>query len=139
MVELKKTILVVDDVEDWQKTLSGLLADEGYTVVAVGDREAALKAVKTHKFDLAVIDIRLDEADEDNTAGLSLAHEIKLEQMGLPIVIITGYETTESISQAMRPDQTGRPLAIDFVLKADMDELVDIVNTKLGSSQITIP
>jgi len=128
-------VLVVDDVEDWQKTLSGLLTDEGYQVMAVGDRESALKAARASKFDLAVIDIRLDEADEDNTAGLDLAGEIKSVLKDLPVVIITGYQTQGTIVRALKPDEKGQALAVDFVLKTDVNELVDIVNRRLGSSE----
>ena len=130
MVDKSKTILVVDDVEDWQSTLVGLLTDEKYEAVAVGDREAAIEAVQAEIFDLAIIDIRLDETDEDNTAGLDLASELKKigSSNNLPVVIITGYETPESIARALRPDETGRILAADFVQKTDADELIGIVN-----------
>jgi CheY-like chemotaxis protein len=135
MANAPKCILVVDDVEDWQKTLSGLLTDEGYKVVAVGDRRSALEAVRTNKFDLAVIDVRLDESDEDNIAGLGLAREVKSVLADLPVVIITGYDTQDTINRALRPDETGRILAADFVLKANVNELIDIVNRRLGSSK----
>jgi CheY-like chemotaxis protein len=134
MAPMGKRVLVVDDVEDWQKTILGLLTDEGYEVVAVGDRESALEAVKANRFDLAVIDIRLDETDEDNIAGLSLASEVKSILTDLPVVVITGYQTPETIARALRPDEMGQTLAVDFVQKTDTTELVDIVNRTLGSS-----
>jgi CheY-like chemotaxis protein len=134
MAPMGKRVLVVDDVEDWQKTILGLLTDEGYEVVAVGDRESALEAVKAGRFDLAVIDIRLDETDEDNIAGLSLASEVKSILTDLPVVVITGYQTPETIARARRPDEMGQTLAVDFVQKTDTTELVDIVNRTLGSS-----
>jgi CheY-like chemotaxis protein len=130
-----KRILVVDDVEDWQRTLSGLLTDEGYDATAVGDRETALATIETSRFDLAVIDIRLDETDEGNTAGLNLASEIKGLLPDLPVIIITGYETDETIARAMKPDETGHILAVDFVLKENSNELVDIVMRRLGSPE----
>lgn len=129
-----KRVLVVDDVEDWQKTLHGLLTDVGYEVIAVGDRESALAAAIAGNLDLAVIDIRLDESDEDNTAGLDLAGEVKKILTSLPVVIITGYQTQDAINRALRPDKSGQTLAADFVLKTDVSELVSIVNRRLGSS-----
>jgi DNA-binding NtrC family response regulator len=132
---MTKRILVVDDVVDWQKTLSGLLTDEGHDVVAVGDRKSALEAVQASEFDLAVIDVRLDESDEDNIAGLGLAQEVKGVRAELPVIIITGYPSQGTISLARKPDDRGQKLAVDFVLKADVDELVDIVNRRLGSSK----
>jgi hypothetical protein len=48
------------------------------------------------------------------------------------VVIITGYETTDSIERAFKRDETGESLAIDFVLKMDTtNQLVNIVNSKL--------
>ena len=102
---MPRTILVVDDVVDWQKTLSVLLTDEGYEVLAVGDRESAFETVKARELSLAIIDIRLDETDEDNAAGLDLASEVKDIQIGLPVIIITGYATTDAIVRALRPDE----------------------------------
>ncbi|MFN8456329.1 MAG: response regulator [Anaerolineae bacterium] len=132
MTHSKKKILVIDDVEDWRITLAGLLADEGYQATTVADREAALNAIKTEKFDLAIVDIRLDESDETNTAGLKLAGELKSLQKGLYVVMITGYETPETIDRAIKPDEHGQTLADDFVRKTDADELVAIVNDILG-------
>jgi CheY-like chemotaxis protein len=136
MTNVPPTILVVDDVEDWRKTLTGLLTDEGYRVAAVGNRRSALEAVNTARFDLALIDVRLDESDEKNTAGLSLAEEIKKIQAGLPVIIITGYETTNSINRALKPDESGQVLAVDFVLKMDTNQLIDIVNHNLKSIRL---
>jgi DNA-binding NtrC family response regulator len=82
-----------------------------------------------------VIDIRLDETDEDNTAGLDLAGEVKSILTDLPVIIITGYETKDTITRALKPDETGQALAVDFVRKTDVEELVDIVNRTLGSSE----
>jgi CheY-like chemotaxis protein len=135
---MSKHILVVDDVKDWRITLSGLLTDEGYKVTAVGNRKDALEAVTVNRFDLAVIDIRLDETDEENTAGLDLTSELKGIQVDLPVVIITGYETPESIDRAMKPDEKGQILATDFVRKMDADELVDVVNRALVDAKRTV-
>lgn len=132
---MRKNILVVDDVEDWQKTLAGLLTDEGYQVAAFGDRQAALLTIKANRYDLAIIDIRLDESDEANTAGLDLAGELRNLQKGLPVVIITGYETPEAIARALKPDEQGQTLADNFVRKIDANELIDIVNELLASSE----
>jgi two-component system response regulator HydG len=134
MTNVAKCILVVDDVRDWQATLSGMLTDEGYTVEAVGDRKSALETLEAGKFDMAVIDIRLDESDEANIGGLGLAREIKRVLPDLPVIIITGYPSLDTVQQALQPDEQGKTLAIDFVLKANVEELVDIVSRKLGPS-----
>ena len=135
MAPIGKHVLVVDDVEDWQKTLSGLLKDEGYEVTAVGDRTSALEADRNISFDLAVIDVRLDESDEGNTAGLDLAREVKQMKKELPVVIITGYDVLDTVAHALKPNEKGNALAIDFVLKTETAELVNIVKRNLGSPE----
>jgi CheY-like chemotaxis protein len=53
--------------------MSGLLRDEHFTVKVAGSAEEALAQLEAEPFDLAVLDMRLDERDESNTAGLELA------------------------------------------------------------------
>ena len=66
-------LLVVDDIKDWQITLSGVLRDIGYIVATAGSMAEAIKLLENNKYDLALLDLRLDETDEDNVDGLKLA------------------------------------------------------------------
>jgi DNA-binding NtrC family response regulator len=125
-------ILVVDDLPDWRSTLGGLLADEGYKVQVAGVPAQALGLLESYEFDLAVIDIRLDESDEDNAEGLSLAAEIKKCWPEVKVVIITGHGRPEFIKQAMQPDDHGNKLAADYIPKADTGNLVEVVKNILG-------
>lgn len=123
----KQRILIVDDVLDWQKTLSILLTDEDYDVVAVGDENTALETIKTEaeKFDLAIVDVRLDETNEDDTSGLELAEKLK-EAANLPVIIITGYETQDTIARAFK-----QVSVVDFVPKTEAIKLVSRVKETL--------
>lgn len=123
----KQRILIVDDVLDWQKTLSILLTDEEYDVVAVGDENTALETIKTEaeKFDLAIVDVRLDETNEDDTSGLELAEKLK-EAANLPVIIITGYETQDTIARAFK-----QVSVVDFVPKTEAIKLVSRVKETL--------
>ena len=49
MTEKTHRILVVDDIDDWRKTLSGLLREEGYKVDAVDSFEKAVKLLQIQK------------------------------------------------------------------------------------------
>ncbi|HET90710.1 MAG TPA: response regulator [Chloroflexi bacterium] len=125
-------ILVVDDLPDWRATLKGLLEDEGYKVQAAKSAPQALEFLKSDRFDLAVLDIRLDETDEDNTEGLDLAAEIKKHWPGVKIVIITGYGTPEIMREALEPDAEGDKLAANYVPKTETEDLVSIVRATLA-------
>jgi DNA-binding NtrC family response regulator len=130
---MTQRILVVDDLPDWRKTLGGLLTDEGYAVDVAGSQEDALSLMKEKPFDLAVLDIRLDETDEENVEGLDLGTQIQERWPETGIIFITGYETQETVARAMQPDASGKSLAVNFVPKTEAEDLVNLVRKALAS------
>ena len=132
MINRQHKILVVDDLTDWRKTLRGLLVDEGYDVQVAASSAGARGLLITDQFDLAVLDMRLDESDEDNTEGLDLAAEIKQRWPTVQVIIITGYGTPDRVKQALEPDVQGRKLAEDYVPKDRTEELIQVVRRVLA-------
>ena len=124
-------ILFVDDVADWRKMLSGLLSDHGYEVRAVESQEEAQQALKEEPFALAILDKRLDETDEENAEGLTLARYISENYPQIPAIILTGYGTQEDVVVAQKPDERGKRLAAAFVGKAHLYELTYVVESIL--------
>src|SRR5512143_664199 len=92
-METSPKILVVDDIGDWRATMSGLLRDEHFNVKAAGSAEEALAQLEAEPFDLAVLDMRLDERDESNMAGLELARQVRQRWPRTKAILITGYVT----------------------------------------------
>ena len=132
MTNTRHKILVVDDLLDWRATLGGLLEDAGYDVQVAESFPSALKSLETSHFDLAVLDMRLDETDEGNTEGLDLAAEIKQHWPATKVVIITGYGTPDTTRLAMEPDVQGRRLVANYIPKTQTEELVKIVQEVLA-------
>ena len=132
MTSRQRKILVVDDVRDWRTTLGGLFEDAGYDVRVAASSARALELLRTDQFDLAVLDMRLDETDEGNTEGLDLAAEIKQHWPATKVVIITGYGTTDTMRRAMEPDAQGRRLVANYIPKTETEELVKIVQEVLA-------
>lgn len=124
-------ILVVDDLADWRTTLSGLLTDEGYQVQVADSSADALKAFETDRFDLAVLDIRLNERDEGNTEGLELAAKIKERWPNVKVILITGYGTQEIMRQALEANEKGQRLVADYIPKTQTEDLVKTVRKVL--------
>jgi CheY-like chemotaxis protein len=120
-------ILVVDDLPDWRATLSGILLDEGYEVCAAEDRQEALRLLEAERFHLAVLDVRLDEADEDNREGLELMRQIKAYDPTIAVIILTGYADVRMVQDALRPQANGLPFAYSFVEKPNSQELIEFV------------
>jgi CheY-like chemotaxis protein len=120
-------ILVVDDLLDWQKSISGLLSDEGYDVRSVGSRVDALEALDAGRFHVAVLDVRLDERDESNQDGLVLMHEIREKYPSVAVIILTGYANIEMVREALEPDDKGESPAFGFLQKTETDQLLEYV------------
>ncbi len=131
------SVLVVDDVGDWRITMRGLLQDDGYRVQVAETSAEALALLQTARFDLAVIDIRLDETNEDDTEGITLAKKIHEQWPSIKIVIITGYDTPGTLDEAMKPTPDGR-LVHDYILKKDTHtHLIPTIRQALGEPTLS--
>lgn len=130
-------ILVVDDLADWRQTLSGLLRDEGFSVITAANQEEALSALAAQRFDVAVLDVRLDETDEKNRDGLYLMHTIRKQSPYTSIIILTGYADKDMVREALQPDEKGHSPAFDFLEKVEPDikQLVTTVKRATGHHQ----
>lgn len=126
-------LLVVDDLEDWQKTIRGVLQDKGYDVSIAGSTKDAVSLLSTSDYDLALLDLRLDETDEKNVEGLTLAKTIRDRWPNVKIVIVTGYETPEVVQMSMESDAKGQRLLDDFLPKGNSDRLVETVQRILST------
>jgi two-component system, response regulator RegA len=125
-------LLVVDDIKDWQITISGVLRDKGYNVSTAGSVNDAISLLGKDEYALALLDLRLDETDEENTDGLKLAEVIKGRWDKVKIVIVTGYGTPEMLQKAMEPTSGGKRLADDYLPKGNTDKLVETVQRIIG-------
>jgi CheY-like chemotaxis protein len=131
MVNDSQKLLVVDDLEDWRSTLSGLLRDNGYIVEVAGSIEEAIDLLKNNSFELALLDLRLDETDENNIEGIKFAETIKQQWPMVKVVMITGYGTPEIIRMAREPNDNGIRLLADYIRKDETNKLVEVVHRVL--------
>lgn len=127
-----KRVLVVDDLPDWQFILKEQLTDDGFEVVTADSVQTALEVIKRIKFDLALLDIRLDETDEGNVDGLNLAYEIKKINPDTKIIVLTGYATVDNVIRALKPTKTGTSLATAFLSKTETDDLLMTIQKLLS-------
>jgi len=132
MMSTKPKLLVVDDIRDWQITISGLLKDNGFDVATAGSLDDAILLLEKNDYALALLDLRLDETDEGNVDGLKLAETIRNRWPKVKIVIVTGYGTPEVLQKAMQPSLDRRRLADSYLPKDNTDKLVETVESILG-------
>lgn len=96
-------ILVADDEMLVATGIAASLKDLGHTVVAVvADGEAAVRAAREHRPDMAMLDIRMPRMD-----GIDAAAAIAME-LGIPSVIVSAYSDPEHISRMhAKPEVSG--------------------------------
>jgi CheY-like chemotaxis protein len=79
------TILLVDDDEEFLLPQQQALEQAGYAVVTARGRIEAEQMAAGTRFDCAVIDLMMEEAD----GGFILAYHLKSTNADLPIVMVT--------------------------------------------------
>jgi CheY-like chemotaxis protein len=135
----KGRVLVVEDLPDVRTTLAGTLADEGYDVRLASDRAGALQLLESEVFHVAVLDVRLDEADERNRDGLRLMREIKERCPATAVIILTGYADVEMVREALQVNRDGIAPAHGFLRKSEMDQLPACVERALEQALGSAP
>jgi DNA-binding NtrC family response regulator len=112
-------ILIVDDAPDWREILAGLIVDfyPAYTVITAASIDEAKNKLALENFNLAILDIRLDDSDEGNTEGLLLTEFIHAHHPQTQVLIITGYGNLDTVERAMQPNEAGVRLAVDYIEK----------------------
>jgi DNA-binding NtrC family response regulator len=110
-------ILVVDDDTIVIRSCTRILEAEGFEVATVSGAEEALETMKKRSFDLLLIDVKMPVHD-----GLFLMKEIRKDYPEIPIVVMSGYPTPETIADAyksganqfipkpFRPDELMNPI-----------------------------
>ncbi len=91
----KMRILVVDDESIVLDSCRKVLVPEGYDVLLVPSADKALAAMENDDFRLLLVDIMMPEHD-----GLYLMGEVKKKWPDIPIIVMSGYDTTDTIQKA---------------------------------------
>lgn len=99
-------VLVVDDEENIVYAISRFLERKGCRVLAAGDADSALEAVREVEPAVALLDIVLPGMN-----GLRLAAEIKLRWPDCEMVMITGQSSVDSAVEAIHQG------ALDYLSK----------------------
>ncbi len=114
---MRGNILIVEDNADWRELIAGLLQRDGHSVEAVASLPEALQHVDdTRDLDLAIVDIRLVEADDADEQGMQVLAGIRARQPFTRVVMISGHGTMELQRRAFRQFN-----AFDFFRKEEFD------------------
>ncbi|WP_433380329.1 response regulator transcription factor [Actinoplanes sp. CA-142083] len=124
-------VLIADDEAMVRGGVRAILgSDDGIEVVAeAADGHAAVEAVRAHRPDVVLLDIRMPGLD-----GLQAAEEIGAVAPGTAVVILTTFGDDEYIGRALAGGAAG------FLLKAsDPRELIGAVHAVAGGAAFLSP
>jgi two-component system response regulator RegA len=107
-------ILLVDDEEHFRERLGRALTRRGHQVLAAGDYAGAMAVLASENPELAVVDLRMP-----GPSGLELVKAALAARPGLKIVVLTGYGSIATATEAIRLG------AVNYLPKpADADEIL---------------
>ena len=116
-------VVVAEDSAILRDGVVELLGGRGFDVVAaVGDAGALRTAVRDHRPDVAVVDVRMPPTHTDD--GLQAAVELRREQPGLGVLVFSQYVETRYASELLADRADG----VGYLLKdrvAHVSEFVD--------------
>ncbi len=114
-------ILVVDDDAIVIKSCKRILEAEGFEVLTVPSADDALETIKNYDFDLLLMDVKMPKHD-----GMFLMREIKKDLPEIPIIVMSGYPTRETVADVIKLGAT------QFIPKPFRpDELVKLIRQVL--------
>ena len=118
-------ILVVDDEDIVLESCQAVFELEGFEVILVPSADKAIEAMKNDNFALLLIDVKMPKHD-----GMYLMEKIKKQWPNIPIIVMSGYCTTETINEAFRMG------AANFIAKPfEPDELVKTVRNTMKKEE----
>src|SRR5690242_2637704 len=130
-----RLVLAEDDVL-LREGMTSLLVEAGFDVVdRVGNAEALIKAVRAHRPDVAVVDIRMPPTH--TTEGLDAAQAIRKELPGVGILVLSAYVDVETATELLNGGER-----VGYLLKSrvrDVAEFVDALERIVAGGYVVDP
>src|SRR5580693_7248912 len=111
----RPTLLIVDDEEGPRQSLRVVFKDD-YELLIASNGHDALELARKHKINAAVLDIRMT-----GMSGSEVLEKIKVIQPSIEVIMLTAYETVDTIRHALRLgacDYLNKPFDVASIRKA---------------------
>jgi CheY-like chemotaxis protein len=88
-----KTILIIDDDEDYVASVRAMLESDGFTVLEASSGKAGLEKLVEHRPDLVVLDVMM----ETTTEGYGVSEAIKYDERyqaysAIPVIMVSSIQ-----------------------------------------------
>lgn len=122
---MAKKILVIEDEETLNKTLSASLKSEGFEVFSALDGAQGLDFAKKEKPNLILLDLILPKID-----GFEVLKSIKEDSnlRDVAIILLTNLESPENIQKALVAGATTYLVKANYKLEEVLDKVKEVLN-----------
>jgi signal transduction histidine kinase/FixJ family two-component response regulator/cytosine/uracil/thiamine/allantoin permease len=109
----KRTILVVDDIDDQRRLISNILTPMGFTVLEAESAAAALSLTESAVIDLFILDIFMPQM-----SGWQLAARLRRREMNQPIIMLSAnlQEFENNHPEKLHNDYLTKPVVVAELL-----------------------
>jgi sigma-B regulation protein RsbU (phosphoserine phosphatase) len=123
-------VLICDDQPDVLEALRLLLKGQGWQSVAVESPTALLREVRSHAFDLILVDLNYTRDTTSGAEGMDLLAALEAQGNKAPVMVMTAWSSFDLAVEAMRRG------ACDFIQKPwDNDRLLAAVRKQADSER----
>lgn len=125
---MTEKVLLVDDEEEFIKTLAERMQTRGMNVTSTVSPKEALDIVNRESFDAIVLDLQMPEMD-----GLEVLKNLKETHPDIQIILLTGHATVQKGIEAMKLG------AMDLIEKpADIATLTEKIKKAQAKKMILV-
>jgi DNA-binding NtrC family response regulator len=127
MAEAKETtrLLLVDDEVGYLEVLAKRLIYRDFDVTTASSGEEAIRAVRSRDFDVAVVDLKMEDMD-----GIEVLKVLKRMDPALHVIILTGHGSERAARDGLAHG------AFDYLIKPiDLDALIGRIRAALSSEE----
>lgn len=121
----RHSILVVDDELLIRDLLYDFFKDHGWDISIAENGEKALEVMESKNIDLVLSDVKMPEMD-----GLDLSRKLRESYPKIPVVLMTGYPSVDSVIDALRNK------VVDYIVKPfNINQLYKTVESQLREEE----
>ncbi len=106
----KRKVLLLEDDNTLNETVTEYLEEEGYEVVSVENGEDALDKIYEESFDLLLLDVKVPQMN-----GFDLLKEVRVREITTPAIFITSLDSIDDLSEGYESgcdDYIRKPFAL---------------------------